>query len=172
MKTKIFIISFLVLALAGFSQQKEKKKENEKKDSTVFQICNKKEVYSVDFKLLSLHLDEKLKKAKTNPKYLGESWRLRRWFTDHQFDYNRAKDMVFRVSIAFVVNCEGKAGNFMLLTEHEDKELNMAKELLETAKRLPFDWEPAVKKKQNVDCWFVISITVFNGEFTTIFWDY
>lgn len=156
-----------------YSQEKKKEgKKETKKDSTEFKICHKKDVYGVDFKPLELYVGEKLKKPKTPPEYLGENWRLKRHFIDNQFDFNRAKDMVFRVNIAFIVNCEGKAGNFILLSEHEDKELNMAKELVETAKRLQFDWKPATKKKDNVDCWFVISITVFNGEFTTIFWEY
>lgn len=173
MKAKILILSLLIIGLVGLSQEKIKgSKKETKKDSTAFKICNKKDIHAVGFKLLELHIGEQLKKPRTIPEYLGENWRLKRFFTDNQFDFNRAKDMVFRVSIGFIVNCEGKAGDFFLLTEHEGKELNMAKELLETAKRLDFDWKPATKKKKNVDCYFVISITVFNGEFTTIFWDY
>ena len=117
-------------------------------------------------------LGKKLDQPKEKPEYKGEWWRLVKYYNNNAFDKKRTKDMVFRVSIGFIVNCEGKAGEFKLLSEHEDKELTLAREILRLTRHLPMDWEPAKKKGKSVDCWYVITFTVHNGDFTTIFGDY
>ncbi len=80
----------------------------------------------------------------------------------------RVKDAVFRVSIAFAVNCNGNAGNFMIVTKGKGLVETFANQVLERVNKMPQNWKPATKNGEKVDCFQVLSFTVTGGQLDKI----
>jgi len=74
------------------------------------------------------------------------------------------KIIVFRVHIMFVVNCEGKAGNFQLTSKGKGDLESLANQVLEIVNNMPQNWKPAKKNGEAVDCYQVLSFTVIGGQ--------
>jgi hypothetical protein len=75
----------------------------------------------------------------------------------------RAKDIVFRVHIGFLVNCNGQAGNFQMISKGKDDLQELAQQVLTIVKDMPQNWQPASADNKDVDCFQILSFTIASG---------
>lgn len=134
--------------------------------ATEFKICNENQIWSVDDKQLA-EVVGNYKSPKKNPAYKGDKTVLRNWFLNQPITDERAKDRLFRVRIGFMVNCDGKAGRWQLISKNKGELFEFANMVLETVKTMPQNWIPATDRKGNaVDCWQILEFTISNGILT------
>lgn len=132
-----------------------------------FSVCNQNVVYAVDYKMLAEAVG-KLKVPKKTPEYIPGKDAMRAYFGKHPLTDPRAKERLFRVVVAFVVNCEGKPGEWRIITRGKGELAEYANMVLDVVKNMPRRWNPAIDKKGNpVDCWQVLEFTVSNGLLTS-----
>ncbi|GHV34748.1 hypothetical protein FACS1894178_2880 [Bacteroidia bacterium] len=148
---------------------KIEKPYNFHKDSILHvEYCNNKDVFAVDKEAL---LNEKvgtLPVADENPIFEGGIEALKKYFAENPLTDERAKDLMFRVSIGFVVNCGGKAGNFQIITKGKGTLETLANQILEKVNKMPQNWKPAKKNGKAVDCYQVLSFSVLGGELNKV----
>ena len=101
-----------------------------------FTVCNEDALFSVDDKQLA-EVVGSFRQPKQNPKYKGEKGGLRAWFQNRPLTDERAKDRLFRVRVGFVVNCEGKAGRFKVISKGKGELYEFADMVLEIVKDMP-----------------------------------
>lgn len=75
---------------------------------------------------------------------------------------------LFKGAISFIVNCEGKAGNFKIATPGNSEELIIANQVLAIANRIPLDWQPGLMDGKPVDCSELLWYTVIDGKVVDI----
>ena len=126
-------------------------------------FCDSKKVFIVD-KETSLKEALGVPIADNNPEFEGGIDALKEYFAENPLTDDRAKDIVFRVHIMFVVNCEGKAGNFQLTSKGKGDLETLANQVLEIVNNMPQNWKPAKKNGEAVDCYQVLSFTVIGGQ--------
>ncbi len=132
-----------------------------------FSLCNAAEVWSVDDKQLGETVG-RFKSPKKTPEYKGGKDALRNYFLRHPLTDQRAKQRLFRVRIGFMVNCEGRAGQWQIINKGKGELFEFANMVLDIVKQMPQNWQPATDKKGNpVDCWQVIEFTVSNGDLSS-----
>lgn len=83
------------------------------------------------------------------------------FFRYHPIKDGRGAGMIFKISIAFQVNCNGEAGNYRIISNYNNKLFpELAAKALEIVKEAPLHWSPAKDGDGNaVDCWQVIDFT-------------
>lgn len=133
-------------------------------------ICEDKPVCAVDFYLLEEMLMKKYKKPKIAPLFSGAKSKLLRYYSKYKIGDSRSKDLVFRMHIAFMVNCEGRAGDFKLLGDLEGDELKLARQVFSLMKEMPQTWKPAEYKREKVNSYQVLSLTIMNSKISTLFY--
>jgi len=175
MKTPILFFAFIFVSFLIKAQQDSiiTTSISKEKIDTIkpFQACNKDQVYAIDFYLLTEKLGKELKQPKEIPVFISGTPKLREYFENHPLQDPRAKKMVLRVNVAFLVNCEGKIGDFILLNDFVDMEAEVVKEVMDITTKMPQKWTIAKdRKKNNVDCYQVVSLTIFNGVFTSVYY--
>ncbi|MCW3071238.1 MAG: Protein of unknown function precursor [Bacteroidetes bacterium] len=122
--------------------------------------------YSVDNFLLKEKLAAELPKPDKAPSFKEGDDALKKFFRENPLTDEKAKQLLFRVAIAFAVNCEGKAGNYQIVTQgHGDME-TFANEVLAIVNKMPQGWAAAEKDGKAVDCYQVITFTVSEGKLT------
>lgn len=127
-------------------------------------FCNTQTQYAVGKEfLLNDKIGEK-PEPDTNPNFDGGPEELKKYFADKPLTDERVKDAVFRVAIAFVVDCNGKAGNFMIITKGKGLAETFANQVLERVNKMPQNWKAATKNGENVYCYQVLSFTVTGGQ--------
>lgn len=126
-------------------------------------FCNDKAVYSVNESLLKEKVGE-LPEPATNPAFEGGIEELKNYFAGKPLTDERTKDAVFRVAIGFVVNCNGEAGNFVVVTKGKGLAETFANQVLERVNGMPQNWKPAEKDGNKVDSYQVLSFTVTGGQ--------
>jgi len=127
-------------------------------------FCDSKNVYSVGNEILLKEKVGELPIAGNNPEFEGGIEALKSYFAENPLTDNKAKDLVFRVSIGFVVNCKGEAGNFQILTRGKGDLETFANQVLDRVNNMPQNWKPAKKNGEVVDCYQVLSFTVAGGQ--------
>ena len=127
-------------------------------------FCDSKNVYSVDKEFLLKEKVGELPIADNNPEFEGGIEALKSYFAENPLTDNKAKELVFRVSIGFVVNCRGEAGDFQILTKGKGDLETFANQVLERVNSMPQNWKPAKKNGKVVDCYQVLSFTVAGGQ--------
>lgn len=132
-------------------------------DSIVKVTACSQTMYSVDDFLVKEKFGE-LSKPTTNPTFMGGIEVLKKYFTANPLTDEKATQMVFRVSIAFVVNCEGKAGNFVIVTKGKGDLATYANQVLAIVNNMPQNWQPATFDGKPVDCYQVLSFTAASGQ--------
>lgn len=132
-------------------------------DSIVKVTCCTENIYSVNDFLVKDKIGEK-PNPKTNPTYTGGLDELKKYFITNPLTDERVKESIFRVSIAFVVNCDGKAGNFTIVTKGRGDLATYANQVLAIVNSMPQNWQPATVDGKPVDCYQVLSFTVVNGQ--------
>lgn len=131
-----------------------------------FAICNDADIWSVDDKQLAEAVGV-FKVPKKTPAYTGDKTALRNWFLNHPLTDERAKDRLFRVRIGFMVNCNGEAGRWQVISKGKGELFEFSNMVLEIVKTMPQNWIAAEDKKGNkVDSWQILEFTVSNGVLT------
>ncbi len=125
--------------------------------------CTEK-IYSVEDGLLKESLNNELPKPTKNPEFSGGLESLKTYFAANSLSDEGAKKMIFRVHISFLVNCEGKAGNFQIISKGKGVLEVYAHQVLDIVKKMPQSWKTAIKKSDAVDCYQVLSFTVMEGK--------
>lgn len=126
--------------------------------------CNEEIQYAVEKEgLLTDRIGEK-PEPDENPGFLAGSLALEHYFSQHPLTDKRAKNATFRVVIAFVVDCKGNAGNFMIISKGKGVAETLANQVLERVNEMPQKWTPALKHGRPVDCYQVLSFTVSDGK--------
>ncbi|MCW3086026.1 MAG: hypothetical protein JWP12_3392 [Bacteroidetes bacterium] len=124
-------------------------------------------MYSVDDFLVREKLGEKPKPA-TNPTFAGGPDELKKYFAAHPLTDPKATQMIFRVSIAFVVTCDGKAGNFEIVTNGKGDMATYANQVLAIVNKMPQKWQAATVDGKPVDCYQVLSFTADSGQLDSV----
>lgn len=133
---------------------------------SAFSPCDPSMVYSVDDKQLVESVGD-FKHPKNNPSYQGGKSTFRSWFLNNPLIDERAKDRLFRVRLAFLVNCKGEVGEWQVISKGKGELYEFANIVLELVKTMPHNWNPATDRKGNpVDCWQIMEFTVSNGVLT------
>ena len=100
----------------------------------------------------------------TNPTFTGGLDALKKYFIANPLTDEKATQMIFRVSIAFVVTCDGKAGNFVIVTKGKGDLATYANRVLAIVNKMPQNWQPATVDGKPVDCYQVLSFTAASGQ--------
>lgn len=124
-------------------------------------------IYSVDDFLLKEKFGE-LAKPTTNPTFEGGLAELKKYFSANPLTDEKAKQMIFRVSIAFMVTCDGKAGNFVIITKGKGDLATYANQVLAIVNSVPQKWQPATVNGQTVDCYQVLSFSPSDGQLDSV----
>jgi hypothetical protein len=124
-------------------------------------------IYSVDDFLVKEKFGE-LTKPTTNPIFTGGIDELKKYFTANPLTDEKAKQMIFRVSIAFVVTCEGKVGNFVIVTKGKGDLATYANQILAIVNRMPQNWQPATVDGKSVDCYQVLNFSPTSGQLDNV----
>lgn len=120
-------------------------------------------IYSVDDFLVKEKFGD-LTLPTTNPSFTGGLDELKKYFIANPLTDEKATQMVFRVSIAFVVTCDGKAGNFVIVTKGKGDLATYANQVLAIVNSMPQNWQPATVDGKPVDCYQVLSFTAASGQ--------
>ena len=140
--------------------------DDEPADESSLGPCNPDNIYATG----DTQLEEavgKYRQPKSTPSYKDGKSALRNFCLNIAINDDRIKDRLFRVRVAFLVTCEGHAGNWQLINKSRGELFEMSSLILEKIKQIPDKWIPAVDKKgNNVDCWQVLELTVSNGAMT------
>ncbi|MCC2547587.1 hypothetical protein LJY25_14110 [Hymenobacter sp. BT175] len=106
----------------------------------------------------------------TYPVFTGGPAALQQYFTAHPLTSDLAKQAVFKTSILFLVNCDGKAGGYRLLADVEGRGdfETLVNQVLAPVNDMPQQWKPATKNGKPVDCYQIMSFTVTRGQLTNV----
>jgi hypothetical protein len=126
-----------------------------------------KNIYSVENFLVREKIGE-MPKPITNPVFSGGLEDLKKYFTANPLTDERVKESIFIVSIAFVVNCEGKAGNFEIVTKGRGNLATYANQVLAIVNNMPQYWQPATVDGKVVDCYQVLTFSVSRGQLDNV----
>lgn len=105
-----------------------------------------------------------------NPSFEGGLPALKEYFSKHPLTDTRAENAIFRVGLAFTVDCNGNAGNFMIITKGKGVAETLANQVLGIVNDMPQNWKPALKDGEAVDCYQVLSFTVSSGSLEQVFY--
>jgi hypothetical protein len=125
--------------------------------------CSDNRIYIVEDAILKETFGEAPGPSQ-NPSYKGGAGELKKYFAANPLTDENAKQVIFRVSIAFLVSCEGKAGDFEIITKGKGELTTYANQVLAIVNRMPQKWEPAKVDGKPVDCYQVLSFTVSEGQ--------
>jgi len=120
-------------------------------------------IYSVDNFLLKEKIGEKPSPT-TNPSFTGGLEELKKHFSANPLTDELANGRMFRVVISFIVNCEGKAGNFEVISKGRGELETLANQVLAVVRGMPQSWEPATDFGRPIDCYQVLTFTVSDGK--------
>jgi hypothetical protein len=131
--------------------------------TTQIKSCSEAVAYSVDDILLKSQVGENLVKPDVTPSYYGGPEVLKKYFESHPLTDMRAKGIVFMVHVGFLVNCNGQAGNFQILSKGKGDLQELAQKVLTTIKNLPENWQFATAGGKATDCYQILSFIVVDG---------
>lgn len=135
-------------------------------EATAFSPCDQSLIFSVDDKQLAEAVGN-YKHPKKNPAYMGDKSTFRSWFLNNSLTDERVKNRLFRVRLAFMVNCKGEVGQWKVISKGKGELYEFANIVLEFVKTMPHNWTPATDRKGNpVDCWQIMEFTVSDGNLT------
>jgi len=130
--------------------------------------CNKENQYAVGKEFLLKKAMGEMAEPDSNPNFEGGLAQLKKYFEDKPLTDERTKNNVFRVTIAFVVDCKGKAGTYMIISKGKGRLATFANQVLARVNNLPQNWTPALKDGNKVDCYQVLSFTIARGQLTKV----
>lgn len=125
--------------------------------------CNES-IWAVDDFLLEEKLGLSLDVPTTSPSYEKGLEALKAYFAEHPLIDPKLEGSMFLVSIGFVVNCKGEAGEFMILTKGRGPLATYSNQILGIVNDMPQAWKPAINNGEAVDSYQVLSFTVLSGK--------
>jgi hypothetical protein len=134
--------------------------------ATEFNFCNEVRYSAVDFQLKRKYGD--LLEPGTNSKFVGGIEQLKKYFAENPLTNPKSKGIVFRTHIGFVVNCNGKAGNFEIVSDGKGDLKILSENVLEIIQKMPQNWEAAKVNGENVDSYQILSFTIIDGVLTKV----
>jgi hypothetical protein len=138
------------------------------KDSvTCVSRCHKRWIYSTKDFLLAEEFG-KHPAPDTNAMYSGGAEALLEYFSETPLTDERLKDRTFGIGIGFLVNCEGKAGRFVLLSRGLGAEVTFCNRVLALANKMPQNWKPATKRGKPVDTYQVLYFRIKDGKINDV----
>lgn len=123
--------------------------------------CDSENIYAIKDSLLK----EKIGMFPTPdkiPNYKGGLITLKTYFASNPLKGKYVRVTDFNVSIAFLVTCEGKVGNYKIIESRQGVYETSANQVLAIVKKMPQFWQPATKDNKAVDCYQVLSFAVTN----------
>ena len=131
--------------------------------------CNE-QLYAPEDADLIKTLGTKLPYPSKKPMYTGGLNALRAYLTPHNLTDAAVQGRTFRVRVAFLVNCEGKAGNFQIVSPSVGDMDPYAQKVLEITSKMPEGWNAATlgSPAKPIDCYQVITFTVVDGKLDRI----
>lgn len=154
MKTKFFF-TILALVLISFT--------------SCGLVLSQSPAYAVKDMLLQDKIG-RMKQPNSNPQYEGGIEELKKYFAAHPLQNPDVEGVAFRVHIYFLVDAEGNAKYFDLVTKVDPRTpqkkmlADWGLETLEIVSQMPQRWIPAYVNGQPVDCYQVLSFTVVSGK--------
>ena len=127
----------------------------------------KKHSYAVDNFLLKEKIGEK-ELPTTSPTFEGGIDSLKVYFKDNPLVGEDVSKMLFRVVIAFEVNCKGEAGNYEVISKGQRVLATYANQILAIVNEMPQRWQAAIKNGKPVDCYQVLTFTVREGSLENV----
>lgn len=119
-----------------------------------FDLCNKDKVYATQDYLYGDSYFKDYEKVKKKPKYTGGAQAIQKFFDTNVVLPEEASKIAARYHIIFIVNCKGQVG----LIELKSKPFPGYEEIIKACQSMP-DWEPAIVKKESVDCYVRLGFT-------------
>jgi hypothetical protein len=130
-------------------------------------FCNMQIQYAVVESLLKEKIGE-LPEPELSPKYKDGVDALKKYFKERPLTINNDAYALFRVTIAFVVDCNGKAGNFFIISKGTGIVETYANQIVERVNKMPQKWQPAMKNGKAVDCYQTLSFIVMDGKLDNV----
>ncbi|MCF1717031.1 hypothetical protein L0U88_20480 [Flavihumibacter sp. RY-1] len=156
-KFLISIVGLLLITSTSFAQ-------TQLADTTTqVKSCAEPVNYSVEDMVLKAQVGQSLTKPEANPTFKGGLDELKKYFASHSLTDTRAKDIVFKVHIGFIINCNGQAGNFQIVSKGKGDLQELAQQVLTVVKDMPQNWQPASFDNKSVDCYQILSFTIVGG---------
>jgi hypothetical protein len=131
--------------------------------STTFKSCSTSIEYAVDDMLLKEQVGQNLPKPTTNPTFKGGLDEFKKYFSSNPITDSKANDIVFRVHIGFVVNCNGQYGNLKIISKGKGDLQILAQQVSTIAEKMPQNWQPATADNKSVDSYQILSFTLVGG---------
>lgn len=135
-----------------------------------FAPCSTPIRYALDDALLKEKVGTDLSTPATNPSFKGGVEELRKYFAANPLTDTKAKDIVFRVHIAFAVDCNGNYGNLSIVSKGKGDLQLLAQQVLAITEKMPQNWIPATANNANVDSYHVLSFTVVGGNLDKVWY--
>lgn len=90
---------------------------------------------------------------------------FKKFVTKNYFENLHNSDLEYIIKVEFLVTCEGKAGNFSILTKSKhDQMISYIEKVNVLVNNMPDKWKPAKVNGNKVDCYQVLTFTIFRGE--------
>ncbi|HET6225068.1 MAG TPA: hypothetical protein VFF27_02240 [Bacteroidia bacterium] len=156
------VVSLVTIATTAFCQNTPKVVVFPA-DSIVKATACSSTLYSIPDVLLKEKLGE-LPAPDKNPTFSGDVDKLKKYFAAHPLNDERVVNMIFRVKIAFLVTCDGNAGNYVIVSKGKGDLATYANMVLAVVNKMPQNWRPALHAEKPVDCYQELSFTVLNGQ--------
>jgi hypothetical protein len=130
-------------------------------------LCSDSSIYSIDYYLLNEKIGPPTEPDQF-PFFEGGIEQLITYFATKTLTDELAKNMIFKVIIAFKVDCNGNAGDFTILTKGSGTLEVLANQVLEAVNYMPQKWKPAVVNNKSVDAYQFLTFSIKNGDLTNV----
>lgn len=118
------------------------------------------------------HLEKKYGKLlipNKNSKYNEGVDGLKKYFAENAITSSEFKDLHFMVKIVFIVNSDGNANHFEIISSTRKEAVKLrAEKVLQIVKKMPQKWEAAEDNGKKVDSYQILSFTIIDGDLTKV----
>jgi len=128
-------------------------------DKRKFELCDPSTIYRIDDPMLADKGYASLPLVQANPEFPGGTEALQKFFDANLKLGDDAQNVFGRVPITFVVNCNGKAGDFKVIGPAFPE---MAQKIIEVAQKMP-DWNAGKSQDKTVDARTKLFFTISQG---------
>lgn len=120
-------------------------------------------IYAVDDYSLKEKIGTNFSTPINNPTFIGGIEELKKYFISNPLTDERVKQLIFINKISFLVTCEGKIGNFKIVTKGEGNFKTFSNQILAIVNKMPNTWKPAIVDGKPVDCYQMLEFIVTEG---------
>jgi hypothetical protein len=130
-------------------------------------LCSDSTIYSIDYYLLNEKVGPPTEPDQF-PFFEGGIEQLITYFAPKTLTDELTKNMIFKVIIAFKVDCNGNAGDFVIITKTSGSLEVLSNQVLEIVNSMPQKWKPAIVNNKPVDAYQYLSFSIKNGDLTNV----